>query len=554
MQQRARDLIEQGDRLFSARRGLVSLWQDIAENFYPERADFTYSRWIGQDFAANLMTSFPVLARRTLGDQFASMLRSRSKRWFKIKPEDDRLTDNRNANAWLESKAQTMWRVMYAPQAMFLRATKEGDHDYATFGQCVLTVELAKSREDLLYRAWHLRDVVWVENAEGKIDTIHRKWKLAARGVKQLWGDKCSGALLTLCEKEPHKEINLRHIIVPTAEYDAAKADRLPVMSIYVDEDNQHILEETALHDHPYVIPRWQTVSGSQYAHSPATVVSIPDARLLQRITLTLLEAGEKAVNPPMVATKEAIRSDIQIYPGGVTWADIDYDERLGEALRVLDTGARGGLAFGDDIANKYEALIREAFYLDKINLPPVTGGDMTATEVRARIEEYIRAALPLFEPVETDYSAPLCEKTFDLCLRNGAFGPISEMPRELGGMEIKFQFESPISQSVEREKVAQFQETAGLLKMAAELDPTLAAEVDVRTAFREAIGGVGAPSKWLLPDEQAAQARQQAQQARDMSAAASQAGAAGAIAEQIGIGAQALQGAGIVPAEQAAA
>lgn len=559
MKSKTRELIESGDRLFSARSGLVTHWQDIAENFYPERADFTFSRWIGQDYAANLMTSYPVLARRTLGDQFASMLRPRSKPWYKMKPEDDRLDDNRNANAWLEAKTLTMRRVMYAPQARFLRATKEGDHDYAAFGQCVITVELAKSREDLIYRTWHLRDVVWAENAEGNIDTIHRKWKLAARGVKALWPETCGPTVNQLCEREGHKEINLRHIIVPSSEYEHSsgkkRSDRLPVMSIYVDADNDHILEETALHDHPYVIPRWQTVSGSQYAHSPATVVALPDSRLLQRMTLTLLEAGEKAVNPPMVATKEVIRSDIQVYAGGVTMVDMDYDERLGEALRVLDTGARGGLAFGADIAGKYEALIKEAFYLDKINLPPVTGGDMTATEVRARIEEYIRAALPLFEPVETDYSAPLCEKTFDLCLRNGAFGPITEMPRELGGMEIKFQFESPISQSAEREKVAQFRETAALLKEAAEMDPTLLAEFDVRTAFRDAVSGVGGPSKWLLPEEEAAKARAAEQEKMAMARAAEQAGAMGGIAEQVGAGAQQLQAAGIVPGpEQVAA
>jgi hypothetical protein len=44
-----------------------------------------------------------------------------------------------------------------------------------------------------------------------------------------------------------------------------------------------------------YRIPRWQTVSGSQYSYSPATVAALPDARLIQAMTFTLLEAGEKA-------------------------------------------------------------------------------------------------------------------------------------------------------------------------------------------------------------------------------------------------------------------
>ena len=37
-------IIKQGDDLRSKRSGLLSIWQDVAEHFYPERADFTTIR------------------------------------------------------------------------------------------------------------------------------------------------------------------------------------------------------------------------------------------------------------------------------------------------------------------------------------------------------------------------------------------------------------------------------------------------------------------------------------------------------------------------------
>jgi hypothetical protein len=63
--------------------------------------------------------------------------------------------------------------------------------------------------------------------------------------------------------------------------------------------------------------------------------------RLLQQITLTLLEAGQKAVDPPWKATSEAIQGGVNSFAGGITWVDPEYDERLGAALEPLMDGNR---------------------------------------------------------------------------------------------------------------------------------------------------------------------------------------------------------------------
>jgi hypothetical protein len=85
-------------------------------------------------------------------------------------------------------------------------------------------------------------------------------------------------------------------------------------------------MEEVSQWNREYSIERWQTVSGSQYAYSPATIVALPDARLLQAMTYTLLHAGEKIVDPPLIATEDVVRSDVALYAGGITWIDRDYE------------------------------------------------------------------------------------------------------------------------------------------------------------------------------------------------------------------------------------
>jgi hypothetical protein len=114
---------------------------------------------------------------------------------------------------------------------------------------------------------------------------------------KRTFGDKVHPKVKDMVDKTPVREVDCLHIVVDADMYDD-KAQGRPRWSIYYDCANDHIMRPVPIWGRHYVIPRWQTVSGSQYAYSPATVCALPDARLLQAMTFTLLEAGEKAANP----------------------------------------------------------------------------------------------------------------------------------------------------------------------------------------------------------------------------------------------------------------
>jgi hypothetical protein len=74
--------------------------------------------------------------------------------------------------------------------------------------------------------------------------------------------------------------------------------------------------------------------------------------------------------------------------------------------------------------------MISEAFFLNVINLPEAQGGDkMTAYETQERVKEYIRRALPLFEPMEVEYNGGLCEQTWNVAMDLGMFGSFEDMP-----------------------------------------------------------------------------------------------------------------------------
>lgn len=509
-----KELVARSEYLLGKKTDINTLWQTIADNFYVERATFTVTRSLGTEFADHLMTSQPLMMRRELGNQFSGLLRPTSKDWFHVIVEGT--AKDLEVRRWLAWATGVQKRAMYDLDASFVRATKEGDHDFAAFGQCAISVELNPDRDGLLYRCWHLRDMAWCEGANRQVNTVVRRWKPTAYDLKNTFKN-VHQKVLDACAKDPYQEFNVRHIVVPADQYAGERKWKTKFVSVFVDVDNMHCLEEVGSHTMPYVIPRWQTVSDSQYSYSPATVCALPDARLLQAMTLTLLEAGEKAVNPPMVGVQTALRSDLQIFPGGFTAVDAAYDERLGEVLRPLGQD-KSGLPFGIEVRDDIIKSLTEAFYLNKLNLPPVDGAKMTAYEVSKRIEEYIRQVLPLFEPLETDYNGALCERTFDILLRNGAFGNPDSMPEALSGKKIDFKFESPLHDAEDRQKASVFVEAQGLVSQAAQMDPSANGLIKVPDAAREALLGLGLNPDFIRTEEemaevQAAEAEKQGQQ-----------------------------------------
>jgi hypothetical protein len=514
----AKQLHSLADTMYGKALPLRGLWQELADQFYPERADFTIWRPLGTDFAANLMTSYPIQCRRDLANQFSTMLRPTARPWFhlQMRHEDRKSEQDLDIKRWLQWFEDVQRRAMYDRVALFNRATSEADHDFAAFGQCGLSVELNRARTALLYRTWHLRDMVWQNNEEGMIGTIFRKWKPTAQTLMRTFPKSVHEKIGELVKKTPFEEVECLHMVVDADMYDDDARGK-PRWSIWYDTQNTHVMEAVPIWGKHYIIPRWQTVSsavyGSQYSFSPATVAALPDARLIQAMTYTLLEAGEKATQPPMVATQDAIKSDVSVYAGGVTWVDAEYDERLGEALRPLTQDFRG-FNFGVELNRDTRELILKSFYLDKLTMPQRTQA-MTAYEVSQRVQEYIRDALPLFGPMETEYNAALCDETFDLLMRNGAFGNPGNWPKKLRGASLDFTFESPLHDAIEEQKVSKYQQAVQLVSTAIGFDPASAATVDFGKALREALLGSGAPAEWLrseieVKDEAARQAQQQ--------------------------------------------
>lgn len=490
MDSRVEQLQKQADKLFEQKRPVDALWQEIAEYFYPQRADFTSQRNIGREYASHLSNGYTLLVHRDLTNAISALARPTSSEWAKMGVGSE---VGQEGKAWLQWATGVQRRAMYDREAQLVRATKEADADWTCFGQAAISTEVV-NRTTLLYRTKHLRDLAWSDNYNGTPRAYFEKIKIYACDLVRMFPNTVTAKIKARAAKEPYCEMRCMRAVLMAEDYSATRF-RTPWASIYWECESGTVLEEIGSWTKVYTLPRWQTVSGSQYACSPATMIGLPDARLLQTMTYTLLRAGEKYVDPPLIARSSSIRNDIVVYPGAINHVDGDYDEKLGEVLRPLGQD-KSGFPIGLQMMTDTKQLLAMGHFLDKLN-PPVTGEQMTAYEFGRRWAQYVQQIMPLFEPLEYDYSGDLCEQTFELMLHNNAFGNMADLPRELRGQEIKFTFSSPMNDAIEQTKSNQFLQLKQLLAEAVAVDPDAVHVVDIKGAFRDAALAT-APAKWI--------------------------------------------------------
>ncbi len=515
MDENAKELCRREDRQFKLKDSLHGLWQELALNFYPERADFTVERALGSEFAIDLFDSEPLRCRRDLGNARASMLRPAGQEWFRAVSKDDRDEDRPEIARMFDAINKQARGLIYHEDSGFVRAEKEADHDIVTFGNAIKTAESELNRDGnriLMIRDWHPRDCAWLDDPNGvRQDVMFRRFRASARHIRKQFPDAELHPDITkeLDGKDgnPDKEFKLCHVMMPADEYDyykKPKVQKAPWVSVYYDSDHKTLLRERPSQRFRYIVDRWETIAGSQYGYSPAAMTALPDGRGIQTMAMVLLEAGEKALDPPMKAVQGAVKGEINSFAAGVTWTDKSYDEKMGPAIEpLLPANLRPDI--GIELINRTTYALRDTWYLTKLALPQQA---KTAYETAQLVEEFIRANIPLFEPW-TAGTAMMLNEVFAVLGGMGAFGELwSDGPKNW-----EFRFKNPLQDAIERNKVNQAQASLGLLAGAIQVDPNVAHDIDVGKMTRDAIRGTGAPADWLVDEKQAADTKAAAMQ-----------------------------------------
>lgn len=428
-----------------SRKGLWdNQWDDLSRLQLPRRQGFVTQTSPGDRKTEDIYDGTPLQAARALSNAVGAMIRPEGEDWHNVRAAEDIDENTDEAKDWFAFVDEKMRDAFDNPMARMRQSLGEADADLVVLGTAV--VFTGEGDTSLLFQTLHLKDVLPFFSEEGNAEGLLRDRRLTVRqAVKRFGLEKLSDSVKELFEQKLLDDyVNFVHAVLPRQEgkSGAILARNLPIADLWIELEEERLVASGGFHEFPFAVPRWDTTAGEEYGRSPG-MIALPDSETAQAMQSTLLVAGQRAAAPPLLVPDDSTFDAANTYPDGITYYDIESAKAVGRIpIAPLDSGAN--IPLTREMQNDLRGQIWDAFFRNILRLP-VGGPQMTATEIIARKEEFIREIGPVFGRLESDYTAPIVERSFNIMLRAGAFDPIPEV---LQGRSVRFEYQSPVKRS----------------------------------------------------------------------------------------------------------
>ena len=494
-------------------RNLQTRWAQLKDNRAKFEGDWTEA----QTYADNVVMSWgkpgevPTRAKRYTSKPFnynktlvAGILGyavSPSLVWFKLGLEDPKLLNGYGVKDWLENCEKELLAMFN--RSNFYRETNPAIKDSTCIGHGALFIDKG---EDQRMRFTHFpaNEIFLDVNAYGEVDTCFRWYADTLRNVVSFFGEE------NVCEsmRERYKEearwndsCQILMCVYPRENYNPEFKNNknMPYACVYIDLDNNHILQESGFNEFPFAVFEWERYSGFAYSSSPAQD-AMPDIKALNIIKKSSLQIAQTSAEPPMMASEEM--HDIDLSPRGITYLPTK-DSRL-EPVR---TGENYPITL-QELAN-YEQAVKDWFYVDYFLALQEKQGNMTATEVM-ELQGEKAATLTTFIVNLNDFLSNIISRSFKMLMRDGKLPP-PPMDLARNNAVIKIDFTGPLAQN--QKKHHQMGGTVQALSAIGpimQMFPNAGDFIDGDELMRSTMEGMGMPQNIIREDDDVQKIREE--------------------------------------------
>jgi hypothetical protein len=472
-----------------------SHWEEIAERVLPRSTEFVGEREAGSKRTQKLFDATAALALERFAAAVESLLTPRGARWHTLRSTNPELNKDDAVRQWFDDVENAMFAYRYSPRANFAGQVHEGYMSLGAFGTGCTFVDEDPVR-GAIYRACHLSDIFVAEDEHGRIDTVFRRFEVTARQALRMFEDgDLSDDLRKQGQDKPDDKVKLLHVVMPRTDRDPTKLDRKNALWAggYFEVKTKQLIEEGGFNTFPFIISRYVTGPREIYGRSPAMTV-LPDIRMINEMSKTVIRAGQKVVDPPLLIADEGVMFPVNSNPGKATFARLDG--RNQPPIQPLHTGARVDIGF--EMMEQRRRVINDAFLVTLFQILVETP-TMTATEVLQRAQEKGALLAPTIGRQQTEMLGPLIEREFDILGSQDLIPPLPPLLIEAGG-EYDIEYVSPMSRAMKAEEGVGILRTLEMVQPIAAVDPGVMDNFDTDEITRILADTNGAPQKILRP------------------------------------------------------
>lgn len=496
-------------------------WQDVADYLLPRQADFlTGGASFSQGNQGNRRTGkiFEETGMLAL-DRGVAVCEGyaipRGARWQQISPRDPELMKLRHVRAWYDNLTSLTFQLRSAPYSGFDTQAHEGFAALLSFGNQSMWTEVRRDELGrplgLFYRSEHIGSIWCWEDAWGRVDTTHRKFRLTARQAAQRWPDatpESAKKALTGNSPRPDEAHDYLHVICPNSDYEEGRLDHKGKRwrSAYVDIAARQVFDVGGYRTNPRAYSRYEKSPYETYGRGPGMTV-LPAVKACQQMMKDLITAGEFNARPALLCEDDDLDGMIQYFAGGITYGGVRNGERT-----VMPMFEGIDLSEARELLQDTRAIIQQAFFND---LFLVQQGELKSHVSAAAIMERAQEKGVLLAPIgrqETEWFGPLADRELDLM---GEMGLLDDMPgevREAGGA-YQLRYENPLARAQKAEQAGGFYQMLQGVTPLIQAKPQLIDEFLARFPFDKLVEGLAwihsVPAAWEADENERAQSKQ---------------------------------------------
>lgn len=519
----AKELISKEESLRNDRSTFEAHWAEIAPLVYP-REDVFFNKHTtpGERRTRNRFDDTAALALEHGAAAIESIVTPRQTMWHGIGLPEPIAMDY-ESQVWADKLTKFLFSRRYRPSTNFASQLHACYLSLLSFGTSVLIIEDMLDG-NIRYKAGHIGEFCFSENARGNVDVVYRKYKLTARQAMEKFGESAPDKISECYEKKPEQRFEFLHVVMPS---DGDDTD-MPFVSYHVSVETNELISVGGFDTMPYIVSRWTTSPNEIYGRSPAMTI-LAEIKMLNQMRKTDIKARHMAVDPPILAADQATIRKFNMKPGSINYGTLDMN---GNPL-VRPYNNNTNVALSNDGVAQSKEFINRAFFLNLFQIL-VESPQKTATEVLQLAQEKGQLLTPTAGRQMAELLDPMVMREIGIYESYGLFedGQPLELPeavKEMGG-EFDIVYTNPLSRMQISEQALGVERTIQAMLPLAQIDPSILDKIDWNAysdIMREANG---APAKLFKSPEELEQIRQQkmmeAQQAQLLQSAPQVAGA----------------------------